>query len=84
MWDQYEWAWNTWFGVHRIDEDTILTLAPAVHYGPDLVLQDGTLIHPGAQVGELHLDRARVAHLHRTVRPRQVGLVLRRELAGTL
>jgi peptidoglycan/xylan/chitin deacetylase (PgdA/CDA1 family) len=84
VWDWYEWAWNTWFGVKTLNADTILTLAPAIHNGPDLILHDGTMIHPGAQVGELHLDRARVAHLHHTVPQRQVGLVLRRELEGTL
>jgi hypothetical protein len=70
--------------VQRIDEESILTLAPAVHYGPDLVLHDGTTIHPGVPVGELHLARDRVAHLHRTVTQGRVGLALRRELEGTL
>jgi peptidoglycan-N-acetylglucosamine deacetylase len=84
VWDHYEWAWNTWFGVKKIDETTILTLAPAIHHGPDLVLHDGTMIHPGTQVGELHFDRDRVTHLHRTVTQRHVGLVLRRELTRTL
>ena len=61
-----------------------MTLGPAIHYGPDLILRDGTMIHPGAQVGELHLDRARVAHLHRTVTQRRLGFALRRELEETL
>jgi len=84
IWDRYEWAWNTWFGIKRLDQDTILTLGPAIHYGPDLILRDGTMIHPDARVGELHLDRARVAHLHRTVSQRRVGFALRRELEATL
>jgi peptidoglycan/xylan/chitin deacetylase (PgdA/CDA1 family) len=84
VWDRYERAWNKWFGINRLDQDTILTLGPAIHYGPDLILRDGTMIHPGAQVGELHLDRARVAHLHRTVAQHRLGFVLRRELADTL
>jgi peptidoglycan/xylan/chitin deacetylase (PgdA/CDA1 family) len=84
LWDRYEWAWNTWFGVKRLGQDTIFTLGPAIHYGPDLILRDGTIIHPGAQVGELHLDRVRVAHLHRTVPQRRLGFVLRREFEWTL
>jgi peptidoglycan-N-acetylglucosamine deacetylase len=84
VWDGYERAWNAWHGVERVGQDTILTLGPAIHYGSDLLLRDGTMIHPGAQVGELHLDRARVAHLHRAVAPRCLGLVLRRELEHTL
>jgi peptidoglycan-N-acetylglucosamine deacetylase len=83
-WACYEWAWNTWFGVKRLGQATMLTLGPAIHYGPDLILRDGTIIHPGAQVGELHLDRARVIHLHRTVPQCQVGFVLRRELEDAL
>lgn len=84
MWDGYERAWNAWYGVERLGQDTILTLGPAIHYGSDLVLRDGTMIHPGAQVGELHLDRTRVAHLHRAATPRCLGLALRRELERTL
>ena len=84
VWDWYESAWNTWFGVERLDQDTILTLGPAIHYGSDLILRDGTMIHPDAQVGELHLDRVRVAHLHRTVAQRRLGFALRRELERTL
>jgi hypothetical protein len=42
------------------------------------------MIPPGAQVGELYLDRTRVAHLHRTVAHHCLGLALRRELEGTL
>jgi peptidoglycan-N-acetylglucosamine deacetylase len=84
VWDGYEWAWNTWYGVERLGQETFLALGPAIHCGPDLLLRDGTMIHPGAQVGELHLDRTRVAHLHRTVASRHLGLVLRRELERTL
>jgi peptidoglycan/xylan/chitin deacetylase (PgdA/CDA1 family) len=84
VWDWYEWAWNARFGIEKLDRDTILTLGSAIHYGPDLTLRDGTMIHPGTQVGEFHLDRARVAHLHRTVAQRHLGLALRRELAGAL
>jgi peptidoglycan/xylan/chitin deacetylase (PgdA/CDA1 family) len=84
MWDWYEWAWNVWYGVEQIGQDTILALGPAIHYGPDLILRDGTMIPPGAQVGELHLDRTRVTHLHRTVACRQLGLVFRRELERAL
>jgi YkoP-like protein len=80
----YEWAWNAWFRVEKLGQDTILTVGPATHYGPDLILHDGTRIQPDAQVGELHLDRARVAHLHRTVAQRHLGLALRRELEDTL
>ena len=83
-WDRYERAWNTWFGIRGLDQGAILTLGPAIHHGPDLVLRDDTVIHPGAQVGELHLDRARAAHLHRTVPQHRLGFVLRRELEGTL
>jgi hypothetical protein len=67
-----------------LGQETILTLGPAIHYGPDLILRDGTIIHPGAQVGELHLDRARVTHLHRTVAQRRLGFALRHELEETL
>jgi peptidoglycan/xylan/chitin deacetylase (PgdA/CDA1 family) len=84
VWDRYERAWNAWHGIERLGQDTILTLGPAIHYGSALLLRDGTMIHPGAQVGELHLDRTRVAHLHRTVAPRYLGLALRRELERTL
>jgi peptidoglycan-N-acetylglucosamine deacetylase len=84
VWACYEWAWNTWFGVKRLDQDSVLTLGPAIHSGPGLILRDGTMIHPGAQVGELHLDRARVLRLHRTVPQWRVGFVLRRELEDTL
>jgi peptidoglycan-N-acetylglucosamine deacetylase len=84
VWDRYEQAWNTWFGVQRLDQDSILTLGPAIHYGSDLVLRDGTMIHPGAQVGELHLDRARLTHLHRAVPQCRVGFTLRRELENAL
>jgi peptidoglycan-N-acetylglucosamine deacetylase len=84
MWDWYESAWNAWYGVEKLGQDTILALGPAIHYGPDLILHDGTMIPPGAQVGELHLDRTRVAHLHRTVASRHLGLALRRELEHTL
>ena len=84
VWDRYERAWNTWFGIRGLDQDAILTLGPAIHHGPDLILRDDTMIHPGAQVGELHLDRARAAHLHRTVPQHRLGFVLRRELEGTL
>jgi peptidoglycan-N-acetylglucosamine deacetylase len=84
VWDWYEWAWNAWHHVERLGQDTILTLEPAIHSGPDLRLRDGTGIQPGAQVGELHLDRCRVAHLHRTIPPHCLGLGLRRELERTL
>ncbi len=84
VWDRYECAWNTWFGINRLGQETILTLGPAIHYGPDLILRDGTMIHPGAQVGELHLDRARVTHLHRTATQRRLGFALRHELEETL
>jgi peptidoglycan/xylan/chitin deacetylase (PgdA/CDA1 family) len=84
LWDWYEWAWNTWFGVARLGQDTILTLGLTIHDGSELILRDGTMIHPGTQVGELHFDRARVAHLHRTVAQRRLGLALRRELERTL
>ncbi len=84
VWAWYECAWNTWFRINRLGQATILTLGPAIHYGPDLILRDGTMIHPGAQVGELHLDRARVAHLHWTATQRRVGIVLRHELQDAL
>jgi peptidoglycan/xylan/chitin deacetylase (PgdA/CDA1 family) len=84
LWNWYESAWRAWFGIERLDRDTILTLGPAVHYGPALLLRDGTMIHTGTPVGELHLDRARVAHLHCTVSQRRLGLALRRELEHTL
>ena len=84
VWDRYERAWNAWHGVERLGQGTILTLGPAIHYGSDLLLRDGTMLHPGARVGELHLDRTRVAHLHRTVAPRCLGLALRRELEQAL
>jgi hypothetical protein len=77
-------VWNAWYGVERLGRDTILALGPATHYGPDLILRDGTTIHPGAYVGELHLDRSRVAHLHRTVTEHFLGLALRRELERAL
>jgi peptidoglycan-N-acetylglucosamine deacetylase len=83
-WACYEWAWNAWFGVKRLDRATLLTLGPAIHYGPDLILRDGTIVHPGARVGELHLDRVQVMHLHRTVPQYRVGFVLRRELEDGL
>ena len=84
VWNGYEQAWNAWHGVEQLGQDTILTLGPAVYCGSDLLLRDGTMIHAGAQLGELHLDRARVAYLHRTVAPSRLGLVLRRELEHTL
>jgi peptidoglycan-N-acetylglucosamine deacetylase len=84
MWDWYEWAWSTWYGIETLGQETILTLGPAIHYGPDLILRDGTMIHPGAQVGELHFDRPRVAYLHRTVPQHCLGLALSRELERTL
>jgi hypothetical protein len=73
-----------WYGIETLGKEAILALGPAIHYGPDLLLRDGTMIHPGAQVGELHLERARVAYLHRTVPPHRLGLALRRELERTL
>jgi hypothetical protein len=84
VWDWYERAWNAMLGVESLGQDTILALGPALHYGPDLILRDGTMIRSGAQVGELHLDRRRVAHLHRTIPPHCLGLSLRRELERTL
>jgi peptidoglycan-N-acetylglucosamine deacetylase len=84
LWDWYEWAWNTCYGIETLGQETILALGPAIHYGQDLLLRDGTLIHPGAQVGELHLDCPRVAYLHRTVPSHCLGLALRRELERTL
>lgn len=84
LWDGYEWAWNAWYGVERLGQDTILTLGPAVHHGPGLVLRDGTTIPAGTPVGELHLDRARVADLHRTMTRQAVGLAFRRELERSL
>jgi peptidoglycan-N-acetylglucosamine deacetylase len=84
LWDGYEQAWNRWFNVQRLGQETILALGPAVHHGPLLILRDGTVIHPDAQIGELHLDRARIAYLHRTVAQRHLGLALRRELERTL
>ena len=61
-----------------------MALGPAVHYGPDLALRDGTVIRHGTQVGELHLDRSRVAYLHGTIASDYTGLALRRELERTL
>jgi peptidoglycan/xylan/chitin deacetylase (PgdA/CDA1 family) len=84
MWDWYEWAWKTWYGIETLGQETILALGPAIHYGADLILRDGTMIHPGTLVGELHLDRPRVAELHRTVPQHRLGLALRRELERTL
>jgi hypothetical protein len=42
------------------------------------------MIRHGALLGELHLDRARVARLHRTTPQRRLGFALRRELECTL
>ena len=84
VWDRYKRAWNRWFGINNLAQETILTLGPAMYYGPDLVLHDGTMIHSGMWLGELHLDRARVAHLHRTVPQHRLGFVLRREREDTL
>jgi peptidoglycan/xylan/chitin deacetylase (PgdA/CDA1 family) len=83
-WDWYEHVWNTCYGVETLGRESILALGPATHYGPDLMLRDGTMLHPGAYVGELHLDRSRVAHLHRTVPKHVLGLALRRELERAL
>ncbi|HSF32856.1 MAG TPA: polysaccharide deacetylase family protein [Candidatus Tectomicrobia bacterium] len=84
IWDWYESAWNAWYGVEKLGQDTILALGPAIHHGPHLILRDGSVISPGAPVGELHLDRTRVAHLHRTVACRRLGFELRRELERAL
>jgi peptidoglycan/xylan/chitin deacetylase (PgdA/CDA1 family) len=84
VWDWYERAWNAWFRVERLDPEAILALGPAIHYGPDLVLRDGTVVRHGARVGELHLDRSRMPHLHGTIARDYAGLALRRELECTL
>lgn len=84
LWEWYEWAWHAWHGVERIGQEAILALGAAIYDGPDLTLRDGTMISAGAQVGELHLDRAQVARLHRTVASHRLGLALRRELESTL
>jgi peptidoglycan/xylan/chitin deacetylase (PgdA/CDA1 family) len=84
VWDWYECAWNAWYRVEKLGPASILTLGPAIHNGPRLILYDGAMIHPGAHVGELHLDRARLGELHRTVARQHVGLALRRELESTL
>ena len=84
VWDCYERTWNAWFAVERFAPEAILTLGLAIHYGPDLTLRDGTMIRHGALLGELHLDRARVARLHRTTPRRRLGFALRRELECTL
>jgi peptidoglycan/xylan/chitin deacetylase (PgdA/CDA1 family) len=84
LWDCYERVWNAWYGVERLGHEAILALGPAVHYGPDIILRDGTMVHPGAQVGELHLDRLRLADLHHTVSPRALGMMLRHEIEHTL
>jgi hypothetical protein len=84
FWDWYESAWNTYYGVEELGDDAILSVGSAIHYGPDVVLQDGTMIAPGAEVGELHLDRTRVAHLHQAYAHHRLGFALRRELRYAL
>ena len=84
VWDWYERAWCACHRVESLGRDAILAVEPALHAGPALSLRDGTTIPAGAQLGELHFDRKRVAHLHRTVPPHRLGLSLRRELERTL
>jgi hypothetical protein len=84
VWDWYERVWNAWHRIETLGQDTILTLGPATHCGPDLLLQDGTMIQFGTGIGELHLDRWRVAQLHRSVPPHCLGLCLRRDREGAL
>jgi peptidoglycan/xylan/chitin deacetylase (PgdA/CDA1 family) len=84
LWDWYEAAWNAWYGVENLGQETVLTLSRGLHYGPDHIMDDGTMIRSGVQIGELHLDRARVAHLHRSIAQPRLGFALRRELIHTL
>ena len=51
------------------------------HSGPRFEFQDGTVIRPGDQVGELHLDNARAAALHAQGR---AGFRFRREVFRVL
>ncbi|HXX39103.1 MAG TPA: hypothetical protein VEP50_13310 [bacterium] len=42
----------------------IFRLGLVRHRGPQIVLQDGTVVNPGDLVGELHMDNQRAAALH--------------------
>ena len=48
-------------GIRRIRLGGISGLALARHHGPDVVLRDGTVVHAGDIVGNLHLDNAQLA-----------------------
>lgn len=60
----------------------ILRLRVTRYRGRPFVLADGTPIHPGAPIGEIHLNNERVAALHNG--GRRVGLAVRRAFHASL
>jgi len=75
-------AWlNRWFerrfDVREIGEGGyIVKLQLMRHHGPRFESRDGTVVNPGDQVAEFHMDNERAARLHGAGRP---GLKFRRE-----
>jgi hypothetical protein len=63
----------------------VLALDRRVWRGPERRFADGTVVHPGEMIGELHLQNRRVLALHaRATHPLAVGLAFRRELIASL
>lgn len=63
----------------------VLALDRRVYRGPERRFADGTVLHAGDTVGELHLQNRRVLALHAwATHPLAVGLAFRRELVASL
>jgi len=84
MWDWYERTWAALFGEEPVTDDGALAISLTRHRGRLVSLRDGTEIHPGDMIGELHFRRDHILRMHRELPPRKVGLVLRRELIQSL
>jgi hypothetical protein len=75
----YAWYWRA------EPVGPVLTLDRRRYRGPEQRFPDGTLLHPGDPIGELHLQNRRVLGLHaRTRHPLAVGLAFRQRLIASL
>ncbi len=84
FWEWYERSWASSHRLEPITDDGVMALGVIAHQGPPVLLRDGTEVRAGESVGEFHVRRERIIHLHREFSSREVGFALRREMKQAL
>lgn len=65
LWDIWERIYSLLFHVRKIKPGGLFRLNLRQYRGPVLTLRDGTTVHPGDMVGELHLANRQLVDLQR-------------------